>query len=151
MCPVFIVSLSLALIVLLGGLFLLAYSKKENLGRLTKIASYVAIAFGTVVFVGGIVMATLCSSCHKSKCGKNKMECHSEMKGDCSGGSCEKAGDSCEKGEMQCKGESQCNSEMMCKGHCDKSASECSEKDQDCCKGDAVVEKVIEKEVKIVK
>lgn len=80
MCPMLIVALSLALIVLMGGLFLLAYSKKEGLGKMTKITSYVAITFGIIVFVGGLVCATLCSSCHKSKCGRDKMECHRGMK-----------------------------------------------------------------------
>ena len=45
-CSVFTISLALALLVLLAGLFLLAYSKKEGLGILTKIASYAAISFG---------------------------------------------------------------------------------------------------------
>jgi len=49
-----IVALSLALIVLMGGLFLWAYSKKESLGKLTSIASYVAIVFGAGTFVGGL-------------------------------------------------------------------------------------------------
>ena len=54
LCPMLIVALSLALIVLMGGLFLLAYSKKESLGKLTTIASYVAIVFGAGAFVGGL-------------------------------------------------------------------------------------------------
>ena len=92
LCPIIIIALSLALIVLLGGLFLLAYAKKESLGKMTKIASYVAILFGTVVFVGGIICATMCSTCHKGKCTKDKMECsRGGMKGECSkGSSCDK-------------------------------------------------------------
>jgi hypothetical protein len=70
-----IVVLSLALIVLMGGLFLLAYSKKEALGKLTKIASYLAIVFGTAVFVGGLICAIMCATCHKSKCDKDKKVC----------------------------------------------------------------------------
>ena len=73
MCPIIIIALSLALIVLIGGLFLLAYAKKENLGKMTKIASYVAILFGTVVFVGGLICATMCSACNKGKCNKDKI------------------------------------------------------------------------------
>ena len=74
-CPMLIVALCLALIVLMGGLFLLAYSKKEGLGKLTKIASYVAIVFGTSVFVGGLICAIMCATCHKSKCDKDKKGC----------------------------------------------------------------------------
>ena len=86
-CPMLIVALCLALIVLMGGLFLLAYSKKEGLGKLTKIASYVAIVFGTSVFVGGLICAIMCATCHKSKCDKykkgcckDKMECSKDEK-----------------------------------------------------------------------
>ena len=75
LCPMLIVALSLALIVLMGGLFLLAYSKKEALGKLTTIASYVAIVFGAGAFVGGLICATLCTPCQKSKCGNDRMEC----------------------------------------------------------------------------
>ncbi len=78
-----IVALCLALIVLMGGLFLLAYSKKEGLGKLTKIASYVAIVFGTAVFVGGLICAIMCSTCNKGKCDKDKKGC-SKDKMECS-------------------------------------------------------------------
>lgn len=80
LCPMLIVALSLALIVLMGGLFLLAYSKKEALGKLTTIASYVAIVFGAGAFVGGLICATLCTPCHKSKCGNSRMECSKDKK-----------------------------------------------------------------------
>ena len=80
LCPMLIVALSLALIVLMGGLFLLAYSKKEALGKLTTIASYVAIVFGAGAFVGGLICATLCTPCHKSKCGNYRMECSKDKK-----------------------------------------------------------------------
>ena len=80
LCPMLIVALSLALIVLMGGLFLLAYSKKEALGKLTTIASYVAILFGAGAFVGGLICATLCTTCNKSKCGNDKMECSKDKK-----------------------------------------------------------------------
>ena len=80
LCPMLIVALSLALIVLMGGLFLLAYSKKEALGKLTTIASYVAIVFGAGTFVGGLICATLCTPCQKSKCGNDRMECSKDKK-----------------------------------------------------------------------
>ena len=80
LCPMLIVALSLALIVLMGGLFLLAYSKKEALGKLTTIASYVAIVFGAGAFVGGLICAIICTPCQKSKCGNDKMECSIDKK-----------------------------------------------------------------------
>jgi len=49
---------------------------------------------------------------------------------------------------MSCKGMKQGDSEMMCKDHCDKSISECSKKNENCYKGDVMVEQVIVKEVK---
>lgn len=80
LCPMLIVALSLALIVLMGGLFLLAYSKKEALGKLTIIASYVAIVFGAGAFVGGLICAIICTPCNKSKCGNDRMECSKDKK-----------------------------------------------------------------------
>ncbi|MEN9914786.1 MAG: hypothetical protein RL528_1550 [Bacteroidota bacterium] len=80
LCPMLIVALSLALIVLMGGLFLLAFSKKEALGKLTTIASYVAIVFGAGAFIGGLICATLCTPCHKSKCSNDRMECSKDKK-----------------------------------------------------------------------
>ncbi len=80
LCPMLIVALSLALIVLMGGLFLLAYSKKEALGKLTTIASYVAIVFGAGAFVGGLICAIICTPCNKSKCSNDKMECSKDKK-----------------------------------------------------------------------
>ncbi len=80
LCPMLIIALSLALIVLMGGLFLLAYSKKEALGKLTTIASYVAIVFGAGAFVGGLICAIICTPCNKSKCSNDKMECSKDKK-----------------------------------------------------------------------
>jgi len=95
-CPLLIVALCLALIVLMGGLFLLAYSKKEGLGKLTKIVSYVAIVFGTAVFVGGLICAIMCSKCNKGKCDKDKMECSKDKKG------CSKDKMECSKDKKEC-------------------------------------------------
>lgn len=76
MCTKLIVTLSLALLVLMAGQFLLAYTKKEGLGKFTKFTSYFAIIFATLMFVGGLLGATLCLTCHKSKCHKVKTECN---------------------------------------------------------------------------
>lgn len=135
-CSIFIISLSLSLLVLLGGLFLLAYSKKEGLGKITKIASYVAILFGSAVFVCGLLCATMCNSCKGSKCEKGSMECRKEMRGHCSESKCEKGMSDmshCDKSEM-----GSCSEE---KGECSKSkcekgmeAEHCKKDGKDCCK-----------------
>ena len=121
-----IVALCLALIVLMGGLFLLAYSKKEGLGKLTKITSYVAIVFGTAVFVGGLICAIICSTCNKGKCHKNnkgcskdKMECSNDKKG-------------CSKDKMECSND---------KKECSKDKMECSKDKKECCEKVVIIEK----------
>jgi hypothetical protein len=107
-----IVALSLALIVLMGGLFLLAYSKKEGLGKLNEIASYVAIVFGTAVFVGGLICAIMCATCHKSKCDKDKKGC--------------------------CKDKMECSKD---KKECSKDKKECSKDKKECCEKVVIIEK----------
>jgi hypothetical protein len=118
-----IVALCLALIVLMGGLFLLAYSKKEGLGKLTKIASYFAIVFGTAVFVGGLICAIMCSTCNKGKCDKDK-------KG-------------CSKDKMECSNDKKSSNDKM---ECSQDKMEYSKDKKECC--EKVV--IIEKDVKII-
>lgn len=115
-CIAIVLTLSLALIVLMGGLFLLAYSKKENLGWMSKITSYVAITFGSVLFIGCLVACITCGTCGKSKCGKNQGSCSTEMRKDCSGNSC---------GSGKMDG----HHRMGAMGHCEKG-------DEACCKGE---------------
>ncbi len=131
-------SMSLSILVLLAGLFLLAYAKKEGLGKMTKFASYVAIVFGTVVFVGGLICSLSCGGCGGGHCEK-KVMIHKEMRGghcdseememECHGSM---GGGHCEKREMEChKG--------MEGGHCEKGEMKdcCKEGDKKCCKKDA--------------
>ncbi len=119
-CSVFTISLALSLLVLLAGLFLLAYSKKEGLGKLTKISSYVAILFGGVVFVGGLTCALFFGNCPKGKgCkgGKCPIPPHERMemrhhKGMMMKGGCHKmeGKDCCSKDKKSCK-TTKCDSE----------------------------------------
>ena len=70
------------------------------------------IVFESIVFVGGIIGACMCSTCHKGKCNKDKMECsRGGMKGDCSKSSCEKDEMECHKGmgKSHCKKEGECS------------------------------------------
>ena len=59
---IFISCLSLGLPILFMGIFLFTYSKKEGLGFFYKIASYLAIVFGTVVFLGGVFFASIANN-----------------------------------------------------------------------------------------
>lgn len=103
-----------ALAVALGGLFMLAYSKKENLGRFYSISALVAVIFACSVFVFGIaggIMCTVCGHCKDGKKGKMKhMMMMERMHGGRHGnwmqsGECEMGGNggSCYRG-MKCGG-----------------------------------------------
>lgn len=119
-CSVFTISLALALLVLLAGLFLLAYSKKEGLGILTKIASFVAITFGTIVFVGGLICALSMGSCNKKE-GCRKGRCSKEMRmhhqnsgAKCAGmSSCSKSDEKCAKPSCDMKETKGCCGEKV--------------------------------------
>ena len=142
MLHVILSGLSFALIVLMAGLFLLAYAKKEGLGRLTKFVSYVAIIFGTVAFLGGITRVAMNGSCHKGMCDKNNTECSMMSNCDKGGDACPKKGH-CDKGMENCPMKSHCDKDgdasMM--GHCDKGNENCpksSNGDMDGCKKDSL-------------
>ncbi len=113
--------------VVMAGLFMLAKSKKEQLGRMYTIASSVAVAFGTLIFVFGITAGIL-MCCHKA-CGKGENNCKSEMQcpmmmhgggmGNCSKmnmhGNCEMGGGSCsDMGNSKCGGGMSEECEKMC-------------------------------------
>lgn len=144
-CSIFTISLALALLVLLAGLFFLAYSKKEGLGILTKIASYVAVAFGGIVFVGGLICALTFGSCHK-KDGRSKGKCNKEVRMHCqkSDSKCTTMNSCCKKAEKCAK--ASCNKKEECKkeskGCCGMqvcSKEEACSKDGKCAKGEKCV------------
>ncbi len=139
-CPFIIITLLMSLLVLLGGFFLLAYAKKEALGKMTKLASYVAIIFGTICFVGGIIASLMCGSCGRGKCERPGMECRKEIKIEChkemmNGSYCEKnaTDNCCKEGKGDCK-------EAKCE---DKEAEHCKKEGKECCKEAAAEEKKI--------
>lgn len=103
--PLFIIALSFALLVLLAGLFMKNHVAKQDMGRFAKIASSVAIFFGTFVFIFAFVMHIMMMCCHNS-CGKE------------SGSSCGKeSGSSCHcNKEMQGCGEMNCKKDKACCG-----------------------------------
>jgi hypothetical protein len=70
-CPFFILTLSLALIMAMSGLYFLSYVRREGLGWLSRTVGYAASGFGIVVFITGIIAAILKSHacpCHKHDC-----------------------------------------------------------------------------------
>ena len=158
-CPALIIGLLLSLLVILAGAFLLAYSKKESLGKFPKIASYVAILFGSAIFIGGLICALMmCGKCKGGSCSKDSGKCERTEMSNCHSGMmnnshCEKGSGSCEKSKMMC------HKEMSSKMHCSKNASEncckemngkmeCSKNETEkCCSTEEkiVVEKVIKK------
>lgn len=85
-CPILCISTLLALLVLLGGLFLLAYAKKEGLGMITKITSWLAILIAAGCLICCLICALMCAKhggnmggCHGGKCGPGTMKCDKEM------------------------------------------------------------------------
>ncbi len=133
----------LALLTLLGGLFLLAYAKKEGLGKFTKLASYLAISFSTIVFIVGLIGLVACPAtcgsghCSKGmkqekciiikkecksgeKCEMDSKECHMKMEDDCKGGSCIDG--------------SECSAELKSM-NCDEACMKKCEKDKGACDG----------------
>ncbi len=137
-----VIVLLLAILVVLAALFMLAKSKKEQLGRLYVIVSSVAAAFGILVFVFGITAG--CLVCMKRCAGKGEScnkdqncpmmrhggmhrgrgECNMEMMGNCqgNGGSCSMMGG--EQGSCSMKGMGSCSmNEMKC-NKCDKIVKE---------------------------
>jgi hypothetical protein len=114
MCPIIIITLSLAILVLMGGLKFLHQVKTDGMGLFSKITSYVAILFGTIVLIGGIVGASM-MGCHGSKCGKGHGKCKMEMQRDCGSGHSCKSGHMEHHGMMNHGGKCEQGKEACCK------------------------------------
>ena len=125
-----IISISIALLVVVAGLHLLAKTKKEELGRLFTFSSYAVITFGILMvayaFVGCII------SCHSGGkgCGKSGYsQYHGSGHGD---GACASYGSrGC---KSKCSSYSNCHGKKGCsKAACSKSS--CSKGSHSCKKG----------------
>lgn len=127
MCPIIIITLSLAILVLIAGLKFLHQVKTEVMGLFSKITAYVAVLFGTIVLIGGIVGACM-MGCHGSKCGKGHGKCKMEMQKECGGHSCQ--------------GENMGHHGMMEHG------GKCEQGKEACCNDEKTI---IKKEVKVIK
>lgn len=128
----------LALITLLGGLFLLGYSKKEGLGKFSKLASYLAITFSTIVFVIGLIGTMMCpSKCGSGQCSKgmNEEKCMMIKKECMEGQACHKDMNACSKNmNGSCDSTKSCCADMKI---CPKSEdcntpAECAAKMKNC-------------------
>jgi hypothetical protein len=158
--------LLLALLVVLGGCFLLAYGKEKGMGKFSKMMSFVSIGFGTIVFVSGLICALTCGSCGEGSCG-SKNACATEQSCSKKSGKCSKEKQECTKGEKCSKaavdgccsketgtcshgeGAACCaKTEKSCcskeAGKCDKDASSCSKGDKDACEKKIIKKEIIE-------
>jgi len=121
------VSISVALLVVVAGMFLLAKTKKEELGNMFSFVSYSVITIGMIVllcaFVCGICEMT-CSGCYGSKKG-----CYSgKLYSGCSGAtSCASYRQGCSK--SGCSASSKCSKATSC------SKKKCCKGNRDCKKG----------------
>ena len=79
-CPLIILVLSLALFMAMSGLYFLSYVRREGLGWLSRTVGFVTVAFGIVVFIGGITAALL--KRNNGYCGKH--HCKGNMEHSCS-------------------------------------------------------------------
>jgi len=141
-----IVVFSLAFLVLMAGLMFLNHVKKEGLGWVSKITAYLAVTFGTVVIIGGIVGMCM-MGCH-GKCGKGGHgKCSSEMRhGGCEGQSCKSSKEEhsiiIKEGYCTVDGKKMKQEECMVDGKCVVKAE--SKNAGECCKeGHEVVEKEV--------
>lgn len=129
---VIIVTISLAFLVLIAGLFLLAYSKKEQLGFFTKLTSYIAIAFGLTLIVGSLICMLTCGNCHQNNCqNKCKVENQQNCKSNCEvqqNAKCTGNSENCMK--QNCETQKECSKNPECKEKCEKLRAEGKE---DCC------------------
>ena len=53
------ICVGLSMLVILGGIFLLVYTKKENIGIVFKLSSYVTILIGSALLIGGLFIGMI--------------------------------------------------------------------------------------------
>lgn len=122
--PVLMV-VSFGLLISLVGLFSLSKTKKEGLGKMYKITSYLTILVGNLIVIGGIVIGSMLCCCHSS-CGHGhgNMKCKSEMS------------------NHRAKDEQSCTKNTHCKKPCESKCTKTT-----ICTKDGHKEVTIEKEV----
>jgi hypothetical protein len=77
-----LIALSLTLLVVVAGMFLLSHTNKENLGPVYKVISYFVVVTGFIGFLIGICCGICRMHCNKQSCSKQeKMCCSANYKG----------------------------------------------------------------------
>lgn len=132
--PIILVAMAVGL----GGLFLLAKTQKENLGKLFSISSYVVITTSVLIIVFGIAIA-IAHCCHNGHggCGSHgKAKCGQSYNGHDGGSSCPMMSGSCSSGKSCSKSGASCYKSSSCsKGSsCKMSGKSCSMKGNSTCK-----------------
>ena len=142
-----IISISIALLVVVAGLHLLAKTKKEELGGLFTFSSYAVITFGILMvayaFVGCII------SCHSGGkgCGKSGYsQYHGSGYG---GGACASYGHKGSKcaSYAHCSGKKACSKDGSSKSSCSKGSHSCK-KGGKCCAKSSGKRKEVKKVIK---
>jgi len=95
----------LSLLVIIAGMFLLAKTKKEELGLIYKLVSYISVLAGAAMIVCSLLCNGACHKGHKS-CSKYKSECKK------SDSKCSKSSKSCHYSDSKCK--KKCNKDKKC-------------------------------------
>ena len=117
------VSISMAVIVIIAGMFLLAKTRSENLGKLFNFASYSSILIGFALLIGSISCGICNMMCNS--CGNQSSKCSQRVDAKCGATkSCAKWQDNngCKKGQ----GKNRCSKKRndKTKGKCCKGKSE---------------------------
>lgn len=106
-----IIQISLTLLVIVAGMFLLAKAQKDNLNTLYKAIAYGVITVGFVTFLCAVGCALCSSKCYKGgekNCGMYSNGCQS------GGGQCQMNTNGCQYGSGRCMSQmSGCNQRMM--------------------------------------
>jgi len=115
-----VIALGLSILVMLGGLYLLAKSKKDSLGNLYIFSSYSAIVLGTLLFVGTIVGGVYMMKCHHNKGNSGYVKGHGSSCGQSAG--CAKFSSCCSSHHKGCSAHSKCGSGSAYSHHGNKSS-----------------------------
>ena len=122
------ICISLSILVVIAGLFLLAKTKTDDLGVGFKFASYAAILSG--LLLTGATLTMCLSDCCSKKGGHPGHEYHQSCKGHdgCSGATSCSSGAKCSKGDKCCKANAKCSKDAKC-----TKSTKCTKGDQKKC------------------
>jgi hypothetical protein len=127
------ICISLPILVVIAGIYLLAKTKTDNLGTGFKFAAYASILAG-LIMVGMSMMMCMSNCCDKK--GGHGHEYHQSCKGHghdgCSGASSCSQSSKCSKGDKCCKkGADKCSKDSK---SCSKDSKSCSKEAKSCSK-----------------